>query len=309
MNIRYFYYHFENQHTGEKIRFDIRPFLKQFAALDAPAFKNKIKRHDEYLYITHQFTDIFMLIQTKRNEIIRKINTENLSVEEVNSLLEENEHFGFASYLSIKEDYFGICSTLLAPRFESLTLMMGQILDMLNIDAWRFVVTPILTQIAPSKVSTLAHIGRTVLRLPGGASLAESVASLLSKNVEPHDYVEDIEIIIRPKKNRNLSPLVQGIIHNVPEDQVSRMKMRAKDSASSAMMDVYLAESGAVSDRINSRSKAKIAAAMEDKMSQNKALARIIKEYRDGPSTKPGTIDDIAHYSTADGWSDVARGV
>lgn len=302
MNVRYFFYHFENTKTGAKIRFDIRPFLKQFAALKSSSLKNKIKHQDEFLYLTHQFLDVFMLIQTKQHEIIRKVNTQNLTVAEVNSMLVKGEHLGFAAYLVMESDHFGICSTLLAPRFEALTIMMEKLLELLGIADWQFVPTAVMNQIPPSKIRTLNHVGRTTVRVKADMGFGESLKSFLGEDVEAFDYIDELEITLKPKKNRSIGPVAQRMVDSADATEITKMTMRAKETATSAMMDVYLAQSGIVSDYVNKASAKEITAVMQDKMSRNKLLQSLVKENRDGATAQSGDIDVIASFHSADNW-------
>jgi len=298
-----FFYHFENIHTGKKVTFDIRPFLKQFAALNAPQLKKQIQHQDEYLYLTHQFTNVFMLLQTKQHEIIRKVNTENLSIDEVNELLQKGEHFGFASYLILESDHFGICSTLMAPRFEALTVMLEKLFELIGVNDWKFVPSAVMSQLAPNKVKTLNHVGRTTVRVKGDLKVAEHFKNFLGDDVDDFQHIEELEITIKPKKNRDISGVAQRVVDKADDNEISRMKMRARESANSAMLDVYLVESGIISDQIGRRSAKEVTAVMQEKMSANSRLKGLVKENRNADNKEPVNISAISRFHTPAAWN------
>ncbi len=129
MKVNYFGYYIIKEPTGEKYLTSISGLLKSFCKYDNSELKNKFSYEDENLYLLHHVGDTFLFMQTRNNELIKKINTQNISLGEIHSLLSENEKIGFASYVLLKDDYFGYGSTLLAPKVD---VFIGYINELLR---------------------------------------------------------------------------------------------------------------------------------------------------------------------------------
>ena len=135
MKVNYFGYYLKNTASGKSVIFDLRKFLKEYCKMDAPKFKNNFSHNEGKLYLLHVVSDTYLFLMTRSNELIRKVNTNDITVGEIKNLLEQDEQLGFASYILFKENVFGFGSTLLAPKIDVFTKYINELLEALGITA------------------------------------------------------------------------------------------------------------------------------------------------------------------------------
>lgn len=304
MKVNYFGYCIRNHVTGKKTLFDLRSFLKAYCRHAGTAFKNSFFHNDEHVYLIHHVGDVFLFLITRSNELIKKVNTNNISVGDISSLLEQNEQLGFASYLHMKEDHFGFASTLLAPRVDVFTAYINDLLDSLGISDLNFLPQALLYQATKEEALLLPHIGRTTIELSKENSFLQDMLASISADMTDTIELDGIEIIIKPKLRKNIKPIVAKFLSSIPDDGVDRMVMRAKNEGASQMIDLYLVGRGAISDSVDKSKETRIPYLLEEKMNGNSLLQGKLTEYRANEDFEETTLDVIARFTGASAWSD-----
>lgn len=305
MKVNYFGYCIRNHVTGQKVLFDLRGFLKAYCRHAGTAFKNNFFHNDEHVYLIHHFGDTFLFLITRSNELIKKVNTNNISVGEINSLLEQDEQLGFASYLHMKEDHFGFASTLLAPRVDVFTTYINNLFESLGIPNLNFLPQALLYQATKEEALSLPHIGRTTIELSKENSFVQDMLASISANTTDTIELDGIEIIIKPKSRKNIKPTVSKFLSSIPDDGVERMIMKARNEGASQMTDLYLVGRGAISDSVDKSLETRIPSLLEEKMNTNRFLQGKLTEYRADEGFEENSLDVIARFTDASAWADL----
>ena len=303
MKVNYFGYYFKNTSNEKKILFDFREFLKAYSRFDSTTFKNSFIHQDEHLYLLHQTDDVFLFVITRSQEIIRKINTNDLSIGEVKSLLDEDEQLGFASYIIVQESFFGFGSTLLAPKFDVFGNYINNLLEALGIADWKFVQQPLLYQATKAEALSMPFIGRTTIALDKENSFVQDMLASISANTEDTMELEGIEIIIKPIKRQNVKKTVQKLLNSIPDEGIDKMIVKARNESLSAMTELYVVGQGAISDNVNKIDDSKIANKLKEKVLKNSILSTKITEYVSNEDLEKKVIDNILRYSNDSAWS------
>ncbi|WP_444885782.1 hypothetical protein [Microbulbifer sp. PSTR4-B] len=303
MKVNYFGYCIKNNETGKKVLFDIRPFLKAYYKNANTSFKNSFRHHDEHIYLIHHIGDTFFFLATRSNELIKKVNTNNISVGEITSLLEQDEHIGFTSYLHIKEDHFGFASTYLAPKADIFIHYVNELLVALGITNWTFLPQALLYQATREEALSLQHIGRTTIELTRDNSFTQDLLALVSADTNDTTELEGIEIIIKPKSRKNIKPTVNKFLSSIPDSGIEKMIMKAKDETASNMRDLYLVGRGAICDKVDKSNEIKIPTLLETKMTGNEFLKTKLVEYRENGEFEENIPEIISSYTNPDTWA------
>ena len=304
MKVNYFGYYFLDNTTQDKVLFDIRPFIKKFCATECVEFKNSFTHQDEHIYLLHHINDVYLFIITRSNEVIRKINTTNLSVDEIHSLLEKDEQLGFASYVIIKDHYFGFGSTLLAPKADIFSRYINLLLISLGIVQWTFIPQVLLYQATRAEAMKLPFIGKTCIELSKENSFLDDFLKTISADTTDTLELESLEIIIKPKSKQNIKPTVVKFLDNIQDEGVKKIIMKAKSENASQLTDLYLIGSGAISDNVDKNNESKIADKMEAKLNDNEYLTTKVSEFTKDENKSKNNINDIVRYHNSDSWSD-----
>ncbi|WP_233081668.1 hypothetical protein [Rheinheimera soli] len=304
LKVSYFHYCLQNTNDNTRYKHDIRPFLKAYCAVNAPSFKNQFSHQGENVYLIHHVGDVFLFLITRSKEIIRRIKTDDLTVSEVHSLLAQNEHLSFASYVIVKESCIGIGSTLLAPRQDVLWSYIGSLLTHIGLSNWALTPRTALVSATRTKAMEMSFIGKTHIELDRDNSFTQDLFNLLSGSSTDYDDVSGIQITLIPKLRKNIKPAVQNLLAKVPEENVDKLIIRAKqEEAASLLTDLYIVGSGGLSDSVDAKKVNKIAETMEKKFRDNAALAVKINEYCADEGFENGNSQAIAVFNDIDAWT------
>ena len=116
------------------------------------------------IFLFRRTPNFYALVVTKDNEIIKKINSDSVTYEDIRNDLEANERIGFASYIFIDKDHYAIASTVQGPKNKTFVDFMNQLLDKLHINA-EFRSSPFSSQVTRDEVLTLDFIGKTTFEM------------------------------------------------------------------------------------------------------------------------------------------------
>ena len=304
MKINYFAYYLTKAGSNEKVLFDIRPFLKAFCRLDAPVFKTSFEYSGELLFLLPHVDDTFLFIITRNSEVIRKINTNDMKVEDIQQLLEEKEHIGFASYVLVKEDFIGFASTTFAPKFAMLNHFINELFEKLGIVGHKLVMIPLSSQSSKQEVINMPFIGTTRVALTKESGILDNIAGQIGVSTTNIKDLGSVEIIIRPAKGKNAKGPVTDVLNALPDKGVSKLIAKAKSDLMPYMTDLYLVGEGAISDSISKVKEDRIATHLTEKAKANQRLVAKLAEIKENEDFDEDSCDDILRYHNDDAWSE-----
>ncbi|MEZ8105657.1 hypothetical protein [Vibrio cortegadensis] len=303
MKVTYFGYYLTDIESENRERFDLRDLTEQFCQFTNSAFKNNFIVNDEHVYVLHVVQDVYMLVMTRDSELIRSVNTNDISVQEIADKLDENEHIGFASYFILKESHFGFASTLMAPKVDVLNQFYNNLLVSLGITNWKLKIHNLTHSATREEAVSMPILGKTVIELSKTNGLAADFLRTCGVSTEESIDLEGIEIILKPKLRKNIKPTVTKVLESVSGEGVEKLIVKAKNEMSGQLTDLYLLGNGAITDTISNITDSTIASAMEDKLLRNTLLAEKITEFTDYDNISQNSIDVIVRYHNASAWT------
>lgn len=280
MKVNYFGYFFERHAEGDSFLADIRPFLAGFCAYGDAAFKNRFHHMGENLYLFKRLQNLYLFLMTRNNEIIKGIRNENLALSEIQELLAaEGESIGFASYLHLDANYFGFASTVMAPRFQTFSLFINQLLQSVGQDNYRFVAKPLLQKATRADALQMQFHGAATFQIDANSRTARDLMEQFNLVDDEFGMVDSISVKIVPKFRKNIRPASVKLITNLPEDGLQRFSVMAKQDANERLTELYLADQGQISDMVKSREEPRISAEITANIEINEALAQKVQEH------------------------------
>lgn len=249
-----------------------------------------------------------MLLMTRDGEKFRSINTANLSVQEIKNLLGNNEKIGFASYIWIKPHYFGFACSSLSPKFDAFADLINEILNRTDNGNLNFCVTPLVRQATKDEAVSMEYIGRTTIEVTRENSLAGHFLGFLGVGSDC-DELDGLEITIKPKHSRNIKPVVEALVSHISDEGLKKLIIKAKNDASSAMLDLYVAGRGVISDMIDVKDDALIAATIEERAAKNANLQEQIREYISNGQTDKADFSRILRYCDESSWASFVEAI
>jgi hypothetical protein len=293
MQATYFRYYITRDDDTTPFSFDIRPFLMNFCSWQSPKLKSQFEYNGEKLYLIHSGGDHYLFLHTLDNEIIKKINSDDITIDDLKIYLRDDS-IGFASYLLVKEDHFGISCKMLSPRGTVFAVFVNELFKKLQLP-YIFNIIPITHTVMRTEIPTLKRVGAIYLKLERGNHLYEQLVEAMSGDLrQRYHNIGAIEITVHPEERKgDIRDVLQDISSKAGETGVSSFEARAVTAFSDKVMDVYLVGQGAVRHDIRGETDDGIQINFDGQYFANKLLHSRLREMRESHEMQPGPFGDI----------------
>lgn len=303
MKLSYYGYCFTETKTDKKTLMPISKFIKEFCKYDNPIYKAQFTHGGEYVFLLHVIGSLYLFVQTRSNEIIKKINYKTISVAEIYELFKSGETIGFASYVHINDTHIGFASTVFAPRANVFGEFINKILESTKNDKHSFTLIPLFHQASKADAMAMPFMGKSVIQVNKSNSLFDDIISFAGGSSTDFDDVDSLEITIKPKDKKDISKAVQKVLDALRDEGLEKLKVRAKDDAKGALIDLYLVGKGIISDTINTKDEKVIAQKIKEKIESNQLLKKKVAEHEQNDCFEKTDIDCIVKYHDASAWT------
>lgn len=300
MKITYYKYYLKN--GTQRIRYNMRPFLTAFADANLPELKKQLATvESESLYLFRITEKIFLFVIIRDSEIVKAVNANDLTHEDIHDRLSSDETLGFASYIFIGKNHYGIASTFKGPKNTYWTDFINNLLQRLNIDGYFFESSPFKIESSREQVLSLEFKGATSFQVNRSSSVFGKLKELLALG----DDVSTISLQIKPMPRQNMALSADSIARNLSDEGLEKYYVRGKKDLQDSATDFYILGSGSVSDTITVKGEDKICESIATKHRANGTLRQYVQEFADDNSYSQREIEAIASYSNVDSWSSV----
>ncbi|WP_183001589.1 hypothetical protein [Pseudomonas sp. UME65] len=305
MRISYYGYYLSHKlHYGKHL-FDLSKFILSFAECQDPTLKGSFKHNSESIYLQRLAGNVCVLAMTRDAETFKKIDTSSMSIGEFKQFLGQDEKVGFASYLIIKNNFFGFASSSLSPKFDTFCEMINTLLTYTNNGSWSFCIHPLIHQATRDEAVKMNFIGKTTIEVKKENSLAQNILNVISAGGDIDD-LDSLEITLKPIKGRSIKPVVQRLVSATSDQGVEKLVMKAKNDAKSAMLDLYVVGRGVISDDLGSYEESVISEIMETKIRENAKLKEQLEAFTEDGQTDKADFSRFLHFNNVSSWSDLA---
>ncbi|MCX8729626.1 hypothetical protein A9G09_11970 [Gilliamella sp. wkB292] len=263
MKISYYkvYEQKENSDEDKKEKIDIN-----FKDIVDNIIKNQHAYSSEF--IAKILKDVYVFVKINSTDLIKKINTQDLSVTEIQSILDKDESIGFSSYFIIKNNIIGYGPTLLSAKINRFySYINSSYMDASN---GHIIFEPICKNVTAETAMKLEFIGKTTIKVEAKSSGVLGFFGISGVNEE---LLDCLEITIKPKRGKNIKKLTQYLIEN-KMNEIEKMKFMAKEEMADHAVELYLDEN-ILCDHVDHKVSSEIPFAMESRYQNSK---KIIKE-------------------------------
>jgi hypothetical protein len=280
VQLAYHAYFFTDPDTGNRFRCDLREFLRGYAAWKNAAFKNQFSYAGESIFLLSHVDPVFLFVQARDREIIKKIARQPIGVSEMREALSQTESIGFASFIYVADDYFAIASTALAPRMSAFATHINQVFGQMGAPV-RLGTQALTYSLPRDEAQRLSHVGAFSMVVQPGNRLRDSIVEAFGAGARDNFDVGSIEITIRPVTARanNRGPMLQAL-DVVGEEGLAAFDARGKFEIGDRMTDVYVVGAGGIRDPIDPNDHRSIVDQIVQAVGSNRALEAQLHEYR-----------------------------
>jgi len=223
-------------------------------------------------FIAKVLKNVYVFVKINSTDLIKKINKQNLSVTEIQSILDKDESIGFSSYFIIKNNIIGYGPTLLSAKINRFDNYINS--SYMDASNGRIVFEPICKNVTAETAMTLKYIGKTTVKVEAKGS---KVLKFLGVSGVNEELLDCLEIVIKPKRGKNIKKLTQSLITK-DMSEVEMIKFMAKEEMADHAVELYLDEN-ILCDHIDHKVSSQIPFAMENKYQDSKqTIKKLLKK-------------------------------
>lgn len=297
MKLTYYSYHLKNQDNLYLI--SILDLLVAFDKYAPIKLKNSFFNHSgENIFLIKKTNNIFLIIVTKNNEIIKRINSKNLTVQDIKESLSDGESVGFVSYIFIDKDHYAIASTVQGPKNSSFVFFVEQLFKYLGFN-YEFKSSPFPVNVSKDDVMTLPFVGRTTFEITPDNKAMSQISHFFG-GILP-DEIDSVEVTFKPRRGSDIKEYIPALNNALGDSGIVKYMLRAKENIDESLSDFYIAGNGFVSDYIDDDEKSIIVQISEKKLS-NETLKIKLSELRSDGRYIHASLESNINYNNADTW-------
>lgn len=305
MRATYHVYHLKDTDNGTRYILDIKNIINA-AVNENIAFRNGFMIGNDHLYLfcedINNAPDTFFFLITRDNELVKTINNQNLSLEDIRNKISTNEKIGMGSFVHVYNDGNKNCvafaAQILSPKITQFWDYINEYLRKIGCpENYQIIGSPLAAKSNFHELMNMDFIGKTAIQINRHHSKFSAIKEFLGSE-EDFDEVEGIEVIIKPKRNKNIKSIVAGTNDLLEGGNVDKFTARAKGEAYATLTDLYIIGNGGLFDDLNVKHKSvnKVRDAIGTKIRDNQKLHQILREYYNDPGydgTVPSNFSQI----------------
>jgi len=290
MRVTYYGYALKHLDGGLAQLIDLRRFISEFVAADALDFKRTLNYGGETLLLLPFAPSVYLFVQTRDLEIIKRVHQNNWSADDIRQILRNDQSIGFASYVSIHDNWFGIACRLMSPRITALGHFFNTMLEKLEIP-YRLELKAFQTSIQPQEVGGLDRVGSIRISIDAQTGIGQQFLNLLTAGADGVGLdvaALDVRIVPRRSRNSDLTNTLQSIVERYDPQSMMSLEARARLEAADRMSDIYIYGAGAIHDFVNVEHEREVAAEMTRLARENRVLREKIQEFVNDDDNEAG---------------------
>lgn len=265
---------------------DLRPLIQEFVRWKSSRYKNHLSYHGEPIFLMPLSPPVYLFVMARDRELVKALQTEDLTVEDIRKRLHAKESIGFASYVLIDKHMIGVAAKTYAPRAKAFLGMMNQILMHARVP-YVFDLQALTHTVPRDEVSLLRNVRSVAMTVDAQSNRAEALWAQLSGG-DQRVLLEasSFEVIIKAKRgaDHSLAELLQATLPVLDGDEVTKVKARAQMDVEEAVLDLYIVGAGGIGADLGDIDEREVAGRMIEEARTNRVLQQKLHEFIGGKS-------------------------
>lgn len=297
MKLSYHKYYIE--HKTNRYQHNLLPFLERFTEVDSKSFKNDFYNHGDKLFLFRLINQMFLFVVTKDTEIIKSINSDNFSHEDIQDKLASNENIGFASYIYFSNNYYGMASTFYGPKNHIFNNFVNDIFKKLGLTGYSFQSMSFPLEANRRTAKELAFKSAVRFDISKSNPLFDHISGYFNN---PKD-TDKISIQFKPTPRGHMDDTFDKLMDNLNDDGLKNFVAKGKETLQDSLTDFYITGVGHIADSITVKGENQICNSIKDKISKNSHLIKGIEEYENDRSYIRKNLENLAIFNDLDVWN------
>jgi ribose 5-phosphate isomerase RpiB len=308
MKLRYFGYYLRELGSQEPFLYNIKPIIDAFVSSKNLRLKSSFKRGDEKLYLTKVAAqkNLYYFVRTSDDDIIKRVNEQNITVGEIADYLEENEKIAFASYLYIcpKIQVIAFASGVSSPRFDDFTDYINEVFQKIQLKDYEIGLSALTTTSSKKDLLEMEVVNSIYVDIAADRDISRYLCKKLTGSES--GSLGNLRITIEPSGS-NMRDVFRKIVHKLDKtgnaknnNGVIQIGAKAKhDELKGQLMDHWLDSENNLVDQLSPRAKRKkLADQICEKFDANTKLVSLFKAYATNNRYKEKQVPLLDKYKT-----------
>lgn len=306
MKLRYFGYHLRKFDTQKKFLFNIKSIVDAFISSNNMELKSSFKRGDDKLYLTHiaEQKNVYYFVRTSDDDLIKRINEQNITVSDITDKLSAHEKVAYASYVYLNDtDSIMACaSSTSCPRFDDFAEYINELFKKVGLDNHEFFIEALTSNSNKADLMNMEMVNSVYVDVAADKSLGKLIAKELTGN--QNDSLGNFRITIEPTGSNLKQTLANMLTRLAPTGKaknaqgVTRIGARAKhDELKGQLNDYWLDNENNLTDNLNPKAKTKLPDQITAKHDENLYLENLYKTYVENNNLKSEADTLLSKYA------------
>lgn len=306
MKLRYFGYLIREDSSQEKVLFNIKSIIDSFCTYENTSLKNSFKKLGSNLYLTkiEDYNNLYYFIKTNTSELIKNINTNNFSVDDIESKLKQDESLGFASYVYLcpKRSIIGIANSNISPRSDVFAEYVNNLFAKLDRAKYTIEMKALCQSAKKKDLLEMEFVNSAYIDIDANKGLGK----LICNQIFSSEQKGLGKLKIKIEGTSNIKEAFQGIVNKYTDDKgcyvndegVNNIGAKAKEhELQGQLMDFYLDNENILSDNLNPRAKRKsLSEQIDDKVTSNSKIEKLYQRYLSQNKHEKSQISDLIEF-------------
>lgn len=306
MKLRYFGYYLRKFDTQKTFLFNIKSIVDAFISSNNMELKSSFKRGDDKLYLTPIAgqKNVYYFVRTSDDDLIKRINEQNLTVSDISDKLSANEKVALASYvyLSDKDNLMACASSTSCPRFDDFAGYINELFKKVGLDNYEFFIDALTSNTDKADLMKMEMVNSVYVDVAADKSLGKLIARELTGSANA--ALGNFRITIEPT-GTNLKQTFYSILNRLAprgktnkKQGITRIGAKAKhNELKGQLIDYWLDNENTLTDNLNPKAKRKLPDQITAKRDENQHLDKLYKAYIKNKSLKAELDTLLSKYS------------
>lgn len=263
---------------------DLRTTIQEFVRWKGPRYKNHLSYHGEPIFLLPLSPPVYLFVMARDRELVKALQTEDLTVQDIRKRLHAKESVGFASYVMIDRNMIGVAAKTYAPRAKAFLGMMNQILMHARMP-YVFDLQALTHTVPPDEVGLLRNVRSVALTVDAASDLGKAFWQQIGGR--DHRVLVDantFEIVIKAKRGEEHS--IDGVLRStlsvIGGAGVTKVKARAQMDIEEAVLDLYIVGAGGIGADLGDIDERHVPGRMVEEARNNRILQEKLREFTGG---------------------------
>ena len=306
MKLRYFGYYLREFDSQEAFLYNIKPIIDAFVSSNNIELKNSFKRGDEKLYLTKIAAqkNLYYFVRTSDDDIIKRVNEQDITVSEISENLAANEKVAFASYVYIctERQVIACASGMSCPRFDDLADYINEMFKKVGLNNYEVTLGALTTISSKEDLLEMEVVNSIYIDVAADRDISKYLCKKLTGSESAG--LGNLRITIEPSGS-NMRDVFRHIVHKHDTtvksnntDGIVQIGAKAKhDEFKGQLMDHWLDNENNLTDSLNPKAKRrKLPDQICEKFDENMQLLPLFNAYVSNNRLKEKSVPLLEQY-------------